>query len=183
VQMYVYPKNDMLASFMKASPEMWDTVKAACKQTRAIHPDQQCNLNTDAPLPANATAYEQWYKELREQIIKGSIEVGALDTDYNLTNAKLFYASRSEYYYQQTQAYHALPGSDKKLPMFFLGDSAGSTDWALGLSGGRGMLSATELAGSIVDLVRQGPGIWQGMERSPCCASAVLGSHRRGGVQ
>lgn len=156
VQMYVYPKGDMEALFLKATPEMWDTMRGACKQAADVHSDQQCNLNTEATLPSNASAYDVWYHDLRKQIAAKVIEVGAFDAEFNLTDAKLFYASRSEYEYSRVQAYHVLPENDQWMPMLFFGDSAGSTDYAMGLSGGRGLLAASEGADTIVDFVRRG---------------------------
>jgi hypothetical protein len=54
---------------------------------------------------------------------------------------KIYYAARSEYYWQTV--------AQPDYPSFFVGDSAGSTDYKMGLSMGRGLLATQYLASSI----------------------------------
>lgn len=163
VQIYVYPKGDMLPVLSSATPPLWDALGKACKQSSSIPENLQCNLNTSVghDLPSNISGFEQWFRDVRDNITRHLIDINAFDSDFRLSDAKLFYADRFEYYYPEAQAYKALPEAKKSLPMFFLGDAAGSTDYALGLSGGRGLIAATYVADDIASRVRKGYSIAQ----------------------
>lgn len=168
VQTYVYPKGEMLPLLSRARPLFWEVLGTACKQSSSIKADDQCNLNTSAQhqIASNVSGFDQWFKDVRNNVTGHLTDLGAFGPDLSLSDAKFFYADRFEYYYPKAEAYKVLPESRKSLPMFFLGDAAGSTDYALGLSGGRGMIAATEVADAIVSLVHQGYSLAQAFNQT-----------------
>ena len=54
----------------------------------------------------------------------------------------VYYAARKEYYFIRVTTRLEVKSSQHKIPLFFVGDSAGSTDYTWGLSGSRGLLAA-----------------------------------------
>ncbi|MBI2785149.1 MAG: alanine racemase [Legionella longbeachae] len=62
----------------------------------------------------------------------------------DLSQIRVFYAPRTEYYWDIAAS--NIPWQEHSRPLFFLGDSAGSTDYKSGLSMGRGLLSVQALS-------------------------------------
>jgi len=92
----------------------------------------------------DAESWFQHYKQaLLNELDRHQIELP------DLHDVNVFYAERGEYYYEQVV--------DRRLdrPLFYFGDSAGSTDYKLGLSLGRGVCAVKDsfdLAGPYIDV-------------------------------
>lgn len=64
-----------------------------------------------------------------------------------------YYAQRSEWYWTSTtQDAECASDGGRPVPVFFLGDAAGCTDYWRGQSGGRGLLAGSALAGMLAQL-------------------------------
>jgi hypothetical protein len=87
--------------------------------------------------PRLSESEKDWLKKFSNAVLnvakENEIELPAL------SEIKVFYAKRGEYYYENAT------GHLGEIPIFFVGDSAGGTDYKLGLSLGRGLLAAEHI--------------------------------------
>lgn len=126
--------------------------------------DRACTLEWRAGLPgwrkdtypragekASSAAFEAWFDAVRYQISLNLHRMGIFGTNAEnfLSKVRLCYARRSPYRYNSV--YTEVEG----VPVIYLGDSAGSTDFKKGLSCGRGLLCASEFALDTLDVVAQ----------------------------
>jgi Alr-MurF fusion protein len=102
--------------------------------------------------PVNMNAHglsdtvKNWFTRYRAELLK-VVNKFAIPIPDDLSQIQVFYAPRTEYYWDAAATHILWSGSAR--PLFFLGDSAGSTDYKLGLSMGRGLLSVQALSQSI----------------------------------
>lgn len=91
---------------------------------------------------ASSHAFEAWFDALRYQMSLNMFKMGIFGSNAEsfLCKVRLCYARRDPYCYQSV--YTQVEG----VPVVYLGDSAGSTDFKKGLSCGRGLICATEFA-------------------------------------
>ena len=136
VQLYTYPAG-RLAAVLQDIP--------ASFIERAKYRTTQAPLNLGgAGLPDDARLwFEQYRDHVQAETAKARI---SLPTD--LTKIKIYYAPRTEYYWQTAATTFVL--GNQSIPLFFLGDSAGSTDYKFGLSVGRGFLAVEEVTASMI---------------------------------
>ncbi len=88
-----------------------------------------------------------WFEQYKKIITKILSQWG-IKLPSNLKKIKIFYALRTEYYWNEVVTDCSL--KEIQCPLFFVGDSAGSTDYKLGLSAGRGFFSAKMIAISLM---------------------------------
>jgi hypothetical protein len=101
---------------------------------------------------ASSAAFEAWFDAVRFQISLNLYKMGIFGSHAEnfLSKVRLCYGRRQPYRYESV--YTQVEG----IPVIYLGDSAGSTDFKQGLSCGRGLLCAVELAfGTLVHLADQ----------------------------
>lgn len=136
VQLYTYPAGE-LSAVLNEIPE--DFIHSAKYNSLSNALDM-----TGIGLSDHSKQWLENYKNiLQNETNKAGIELPA-----DLTNIKIFYASRSEYYWSIVST--KMPWqNDFNVPIFFLGDSAGSTDYKFGLSVGRGFLAVDVLTNTI----------------------------------
>ena len=91
---------------------------------------------------------KKWFENYKAAIFKITNKFNLPIPD-DLSQIQVFYAPRSEYYWDTVAT--NIPWLDDSKPLFFLGDSAGSTDYKLGLSMGRGLLSVQALSQFIIE--------------------------------
>merc|ERR1719502_1689105 len=91
---------------------------------------------------ASSPAFTAWFDAVRYQISLNLYKMGIFGScaENFLRKVRLCYARREPYRYNNvyTEVEH--------VPVLYLGDSAGSTDFKKGLSCGRGLLCASQLA-------------------------------------
>lgn len=136
VQLYTYPAGE-LSAVLSDIPE--DLIHHAKYNSLSKALDM-----TGMGLSNNS---RQWLKNYRNIIENETNKVG-IELPSDLTKIKMFYASRSEYYWHIV-ATKTPWQKDFDAPIFFLGDSAGSTDYKFGLSVGRGFLAVDVLTNSM----------------------------------
>jgi len=100
---------------------------------------------------ASSSGFEAWFDAVRYQISLNLHHMGIFGTHVEnfLHKVRLCYARRDRYRYGSV--YTEVEG----VPVIYLGDSAGSTDFKQGLSCGRGLLCAAQLAFQVIDLALQ----------------------------
>lgn len=133
VQLYTYPVGDLKETF-EAFPESLKGKASFGKN----------NIPLSGHHPQVNAHEKEWLNEYKEKIIAHAETTGVpLPTkeenpnDIDTDKIKVYYAKRYEYAYQDV----AFP-NNRHVPLMFVGDSAGSTDYKLGLSLGRGLLAA-----------------------------------------
>ncbi len=137
VQLYTYPEGDLTAIFHKI-PEKFIQ--------RATYKQNSSALDMSGNGVTNTT--KKWFESYRAEIFKITNKFN-LSLPDDLSQIQVFYAPRSEYYWDTVAT--NMPWLDGSRPLFFLGDSAGSTDYKLGLSMGRGLLSVQALSQFIIE--------------------------------
>jgi len=98
---------------------------------------------------ASSPAFEAWFAAVRYQISLNLYRMGIFGScaENFLHKVRLCYARREPYRYDSV--YTEVEG----VPVIYLGDSAGSTDFKKGLSCGRGLMCASQVAFDAVDMV------------------------------
>lgn len=135
VQLYTYPVGQLAEIFSYIPEEFMN--KSSYNNDR--------NVMTMTGEGLSSTTLD-WFEKYKNTILKI-----AKQFEINLPNSnqiKIFYANRSEYYWDivaVNTSFH-----EYNCPVFFIGDSAGSTDYKSGLSMGRGLLSAKILSSLMI---------------------------------
>lgn len=137
VQLYTYPEGNLTAIFHEIPEEFIQ--QAAYRQNSSPLTMEGKGL-TGAP--------RKWFECYRTEIFKIA-EKSDIALPDDLSQIRVFYASRSEYYWDVAAT--NMPWQKGSRPLFFLGDSAGSTDYKSGLSMGRGLLSVQALSQYIIN--------------------------------
>lgn len=137
VQLYTYPAGDLLSVFENIPQEFKEKARFGVKE-------EPLNM-TGLGLSADSLPwFDSYKKKVMAEVSKAGIQLPA-----DLTRIQVFYAARSEYYWNTVATKIQTKGGD--IPLFFVGDSAGSTDYKLGLSLGRGLLAVQKLSKAIFD--------------------------------
>jgi hypothetical protein len=91
---------------------------------------------------ASSLAFESWFDAVRYQIAHNLFRMGIFggQAENFLDKVRMVYARREPYRY--SSVYTEVEG----VPVLYLGDSAGSTDFKKGMSCGRGLICAAKLA-------------------------------------
>jgi alanine racemase len=131
VQLYTYPAGRLT--------EIFAHMPASFMEHSQYRPLPQALDLTGKGLPSDAMLWFEQYKTL----VVEQLQQYKLQFPCDLSEIKVFYAARTEYYWNVV-ATNSL--SYANCPLFFVGDSAGSTDYKFGLSVGRGFLAASYLA-------------------------------------
>lgn len=132
VQLYTYPVGD-LSFVLSDIPDEFIQYAKYNSQTPAV----------DLTGSGLSNHSRQWFENYKNILINSLNKVG-IELPSDFTKIKVFYASRSEYYWDIV-ATKIFWENDISFPVFFLGDSAGSTDYKFGLSMGRGFLAGNVL--------------------------------------
>lgn len=100
---------------------------------------------------ASSAAFEAWFDAVRYQISLNLYKMGMFGThaEHFLHKVRLCYARREPYRY--SSVFTEVEG----VPVIYLGDSAGSTDFKKGMSCGRGLMCASQLAVDTMDAILQ----------------------------
>lgn len=100
---------------------------------------------------ARSPAFHAWFDAVRFQIALNLFKMGIFGSQAEkfLHKVRLCYARRQPYRYNRVRT------EVEDVPVIYLGDSAGSTDFKKGLSCGRGLLCAARLAFDCLDGVIQ----------------------------
>lgn len=98
---------------------------------------------------ASSRAFEAWFDAVRYQIALNMYKMGIFGSHAEnfLHKVRLCYARRASY------RYNSVCTEVEGVPVIYLGDSAGSTDFKKGLSCGRGLLCASSLALAVTNVV------------------------------
>jgi hypothetical protein len=127
----------------------------------AVSKESACTLEWRQSLPgwrhayprmgekASSPAFEAWFDAVRFQISLNIFKMGIVGSraENFLQKIRLCYARRQPYRYDGVYT------EVESVPVIYLGDSAGSTDFKKGLSCGRGLLCASQLALDTMDAV------------------------------
>jgi Alr-MurF fusion protein len=139
VQLYTYPTGSLKEIYSKM-PESFKN-KANFKGNLTLSANQE-ELNGEE---------KEWLEAFRKQILQDALDIGVKlpqkvhnQSTIDFDKIKIYYAPRYEYAYKDV-AFNNLKG----IPMLFVGDSAGSTDYRFGLSLGRGLLAADHIVSSL----------------------------------
>ncbi|OAI46489.1 alanine racemase [Gammaproteobacteria bacterium SCGC AG-212-F23] len=132
VQLYTYPEGNLTAIFDEIPEEFIQ--RASYNQNLGALDMLGTGLSNDA---------KKWFERYKHEIVTTCAKF-EIPLPIDLKRIKIFYAQRTEYYWEDVATQISWQGNSK--PLFFLGDSAGSTDYKLGLSVGRGLLSAQTLS-------------------------------------
>jgi alanine racemase len=137
VQLYTYPAGELSAIF--------DAIPDSFIQ-QARYDAQVGSLDMTGNQLSNPA--KQWFENYKKIIIQETQQAG-IELPRDLTAIKIYYATRSEYYWNRVIAtWRGI--DDVDMPLFFLGDSAGSTDYKFGLSVGRGFLAVDKVVDSLL---------------------------------
>lgn len=100
---------------------------------------------------ASSATFEAWFDAVRYQISLNMYKMGIFGSRVEnfLHKVRLCYARRQSY------RYNTVYTEVENVPVIYLGDSAGSTDFKKGLSCGRGLLCASQLAFDTMHVVLQ----------------------------
>lgn len=100
---------------------------------------------------ARSPAFEAWFDAVRYQVSLNLYKMGIVGTraENFLHKIRLCYARRQPYRYDGVYT------EVECVPVIYLGDSSGSTDFKKGLSCGRGLMCAWQLALDTMDAVLQ----------------------------
>jgi len=140
-QIYTYPKSPLGPStaLTKIFEEMPDTFRE-----RARFGGTPISLTGDGLYGEDA----EWFAKYREALLRELDILQVPLPDHSAVS--VFYAQRSEWYWAEAVAEAAICDREgnifSSMPVFFLGDSAGCTDYWKGQSGGRGLIAASNLA-------------------------------------
>lgn len=98
---------------------------------------------------ASSAAFEAWFDAIRYQVSLNMYKMGIFGSHAEnfLHKVRVCYARRQSY------RYNSVYTEVENVPVIFLGDSAGSTDFKKGLSCGRGLLCASQMAIDTMDAV------------------------------
>lgn len=133
VQLYTYPIGEFEKIFADIPVEF-------IQHAQYRNASSPLNLTGEA-LPYNIKLWFERYKECA----LGQTQLAGIKLPSDLTSIQIFYAQRIEYYWNKVTTI------ENNIPLYFVGDSAGSTDYRSGLSLGRGFLSAQELSKNIIN--------------------------------
>ena len=136
VQLYTYPEGDLAAIFHEIPEEFIQ---------RAVYKQNSCALDMRGDKLTNTA--KKWFDRYKAELFKTANKFNITIPD-DLSRIQVFYAPRTEYYWDVAAT--NIPWQGYSRPLFFLGDSAGSTDYKSGLSLGRGLLSVQALSQSII---------------------------------
>ncbi len=131
VQLYTYPAGKLADVFLQMPQSFMEY-----SQYRSM--DQALTM-TGEGLPEDA---RQWFETYKAVLVE-QMRFFNLRLPQEPSKIRVFYAARSEYYWDAVTSDMEIPIN---CPLFFLGDSAGSTDYKFGLSVGRGLLAAQQLS-------------------------------------
>jgi hypothetical protein len=142
---------DCVAS-LQGSEDWWWELSRRCRLQNAHGPvpkEEQCSLNWQtgktgyckAGEKASSPAFETWFNAVRHQIALNMYKMGIIGSgaDAFLDKIRLCYAKREPYYFNSVYA------EVQGVPVIYLGDSAGSTDFKQAMSCGRGLICAADL--------------------------------------
>lgn len=133
VQLYTYPTGKLETVFNKIPKSFIHRAKYSSK-LKAL------NL-ADTDIPEDA---KKWLEDYIDVITSETAKVG-IHLPADLKKINIFYALRTEYYWNNVATEMRWPENQLTTPLIFLGDSAGGTDYKLGLGAGRGFLAVAEL--------------------------------------
>ena len=136
VQLYTYPEGGLADIFHEIPEEFIQ---------RAVYKQNSCALDMRGNGLTNTT--QKWFDRYKAEIFRIANKFN-IPIPNDFSRIQVFYAPRSEYYWDVAAT--IIPWQEYSRPLFFLGDSAGSTDYKSGLSMGRGLLSVQSLTKSIV---------------------------------
>lgn len=132
VQLYTYPEGELAEVFADIPDGFMQ--RAAYKQnSKALDLSGKGLVGT----------MQKWFERYKTIVLKTAKKFDITLPD-DLSRIQVFYASRMEYYWNDVVT--EIPWKSGSRPLFFLGDSAGSTDYKSGLSLGRGLLAVQELS-------------------------------------
>jgi len=152
---------------LQGAEKWWWELSRRCRlqgeNGRPVPRESRCTLDWRSGRPGSqqhprigekacSPAFEAWFDAVRYQISLNMFKMGIFGTHAEnfLHKVHLCYARREPYRYNNV--YTEVEG----VPVIYLGDSAGSTDFKKGLSCGRGLLCASQLAFDSLDsVVRQ----------------------------
>lgn len=136
VQLYTYPAGE-LSDVFQSIPD--DFIHAARYRSQAHALDMSGEgLSEEA---------KRWFEKYKS-IVYAEIAEADIPIPEDTKKINVYYAARSEYYWNTVAT--VWPFSDDSIiPLYFLGDSAGSTDYKFGISVGRGLLAVDMLLNSI----------------------------------
>ncbi|MBA2655423.1 MAG: alanine racemase [Tatlockia sp.] len=132
VQLYTYPEGDLAAIFQEIPDEF------------ILHAVYKPNLSAlDMRGDKLTNTAKKWFERYKAEIVKIAKRFNITIPD-DLSQIRVLYAPRTEYYWDVAAT--NIAWEENSRPLFFLGDSAGSTDYKSGLSMGRGLLSVQALS-------------------------------------
>ena len=132
VQLYTYPEGDLAAIFQEIPDEFI---------LHAVYKPNSSALDMRGDGLTNTA--KKWFERYKAEIVKIANRFNVAIPD-DLSQIRVFYAPRTEYYWDVAAT--NIAWEENSRPLFFLGDSAGSTDYKSGLSMGRGLLSVQALS-------------------------------------
>mmetsp|Transcript_45512 Transcript_45512/g.126311 ORF Transcript_45512/g.126311 Transcript_45512/m.126311 type:complete len:529 (-) Transcript_45512:534-2120(-) len=142
---------------LQGSEDWWWELSRRCRlqgENGSVPMESRCTLEWRSGHPgyrrsyaragekASSAAFEAWFDGVRYQISLNMFRMGIFGSraeDF-LGKVQFCYAKREPYYY------NSVYGEVQGVPVIYLGDSAGSTDFKKGLSCGRGLFCASQLA-------------------------------------
>jgi hypothetical protein len=151
-------------SYLQGNEDWWWEVSRRCRlqETSSNDPvpkERACTLEWQMDCPgwrqqypsqgekACSQAFESWFDAVRFQISLNLYKMGIVGTHAEnfLHKVRLCYAQREPY------RYDSVCTEVEGIPVIYLGDSAGSTDFKKGLSCGRGLFCAADLAAETIN--------------------------------
>lgn len=151
-------------SVLQGAEDWWWEMSRRCRLQEGCGPvpaEMRCSLDWRKESPgsqhgcfrsgekAGSAGFEAWFNAVRYQIALNMYRMGIFGTHAEefLDKVRLCYARREPYYFNSV--FSEVQG----VPIVYLGDSAGSTDFKKGMSCGRGLLCASKLAFATLDSV------------------------------
>lgn len=134
VQLYTYPAGKLANVFLQMPQSFMEY-----SQYRSM--DQALTM-TGEGLPEDARLWFENYKA----VLLEHLRFFSIQLPRDPGKIRVFYAARTEYYWQVVTSTAV---TSANCPLFFVGDSAGSTDYKFGLSVGRGLLAAQQLTATL----------------------------------
>jgi len=143
---------------MQGEEDWWWELSRRCRlqdqDGKSVAPELACTLEWRRGCSGHQTSYPQmdakacspafhaWFDAVRYQISLNLYKMGIFGScaESFLKKVRLCYARREPY------RYNSVYTEVESVPLFYIGDSAGSTDFKKGLSCGRGLLCAAQLA-------------------------------------
>ena len=148
VQVYTFPMGALEALYARMPSSFADHARFG-RSGRAV------TLGSNPHLPPEAA---RWFKDYISKVREILAHAGVFMPS-EPTAVKVFYALRGEYYFEHVVAKVSV--GEGQVPLFFVGDSAGSTDYQLGLSGGRGLLAAERAVEAVLKQGEEAPRAFQ----------------------